>query len=63
MDLEDIENSSNVQAETSFEVQLYIYDLSRGLAKSLTPLFLGELSDFSTPLPSISIINSPNSRS
>lgn len=42
MDLEDIENSSNVQAETSFEVQLYIYDLSRGLAKSLTPLFLGK---------------------
>ncbi|EEC04910.1 conserved hypothetical protein, partial [Ixodes scapularis] len=28
--------------ETSFEVQLYIYDLSRGLAKSLTPLFLGK---------------------
>ncbi|CAN8003006.1 unnamed protein product [Ixodes hexagonus] len=42
MDLEDIENSSNVEAETSFEVQLYIYDLSRGLAKSLTPLFLGK---------------------
>lgn len=42
MDFADIENSSNVQAETSFEVQLYIYDLSKGLAKSLSSVFLGK---------------------
>lgn len=39
----DIEhNTSHIEAETSFEVQLYIYDLSRGLAKTLSPMFLGK---------------------
>ncbi|XP_076309626.1 uncharacterized protein LOC143224962 [Tachypleus tridentatus] len=33
---------SNVEAETTFEVQLYIYDLSKGLAGNLSSIFLGK---------------------
>ncbi|KAH9365262.1 hypothetical protein HPB48_015936 [Haemaphysalis longicornis] len=40
----DMEDTSHIQAETSFEVQLYIYDLSKGLAKTLSSMFLGDLS-------------------
>lgn len=35
-------NLDNVEAETSFEIQLYIYDLSRGLAQSLLSQILGK---------------------
>lgn len=35
------EQLDNVKPETSFEVQLYIYDLSRGLAQSLISQLLG----------------------
>lgn len=38
----DMEDTSHIQAETSFEVQLYIYDLSKGLAKTLSSMFLGK---------------------
>ena len=36
------EQLDNVKPETSFEVQLYIYDLSRGLAQTLISQLLGE---------------------
>ncbi|KAH6942991.1 hypothetical protein HPB50_013437 [Hyalomma asiaticum] len=38
----DGENASHIEAETSFEVQLYIYDLSKGLAKTLSPMLIGK---------------------
>ncbi|XP_050032897.2 uncharacterized protein [Dermacentor andersoni] len=38
----DVENASHIEAETSFEVQLYIYDLSKGLAKTLSPMLIGK---------------------
>lgn len=34
-------NASNVYAESGFEVHLYVYDLSIGLAKELSPALLG----------------------
>lgn len=36
------EQLDNVKPETAFEVQLYIYDLSRGLAQTLISQLLGE---------------------
>ncbi|KAL1466633.1 hypothetical protein MTO96_026469 [Rhipicephalus appendiculatus] len=42
MSAEDPENTSHIEAETSFEVQLYIYDLSKGLAKTLSPMLIGK---------------------
>lgn len=39
---DDNEQSDDFKAETSFEVQLYIYDLSRGLAQSLLSQLLGK---------------------
>ncbi|XP_075526969.1 uncharacterized protein LOC142559226 [Dermacentor variabilis] len=35
-------NESSVYAETGFEVLLYVYDLSKGLAKELSPALLGK---------------------
>lgn len=31
----------DLEAETSFDIQLYIYDMSKGLAKGLSAMFLG----------------------
>lgn len=42
MTSEETEDLSNIEAETSFEVRLYIYDLSKGLAKALSTVFLGK---------------------
>ena len=39
------EQLGDVKPETSFEVQLYIYDLSRGLAQTLLSQLLGKLMD------------------
>lgn len=46
---------------TRYNVQLYIYDLSRGMARSLSPIMLGKLSkdeesDTGWPRPQILII-------
>ncbi|KAI1291792.1 Desumoylating isopeptidase 1 [Halotydeus destructor] len=41
MSLDD-ENYANVKAETSFDIQLYIYDMSKGLAKVFSAMFLGK---------------------
>ncbi|XP_054920279.2 desumoylating isopeptidase 1-like [Dermacentor andersoni] len=35
-------NESSAYGETGFEVQLYVYDLSKGLAKELSPALLGK---------------------
>lgn len=35
------EQLDNIKPETSFEVQLYIYDISRGLAQTLLSQVLG----------------------
>jgi len=32
----------DVEAETSFDIQLYIYDMTKGLAKSLSVMLLGK---------------------
>ena len=32
-----------LEAETSFDIQLYIYDMSKGLAKGLSGMFLGKI--------------------
>lgn len=32
----------DVEPETSFDVQLYIYDMTKGLAKMFSAMFLGE---------------------
>lgn len=39
-----------LEAETSFDIQLYIYDMSKGLAKGLSAMFLGKIAkkDFAT---------------
>lgn len=35
---------------TQYNVQLYIYDLSRGMARSLSPIMLGEYTDLKNPM-------------
>lgn len=37
----DADDCPNVQAETTFEVFLYVYDMTKGMAKTLAPLLIG----------------------
>lgn len=50
---DDDEGEGKLEAETSFDIQLYIYDMSKGLAKGLSVMFLGKIAkrlpeDFAT---------------
>lgn len=42
MNVGDMAKASHKGAETGFEVKLYVYDLSKGLAKRITPVLLGK---------------------
>lgn len=42
MSVGDMAKASRGNAESGFEVQLYVYDLSKGLAKKLSPALLGK---------------------
>ncbi|KAL1479232.1 hypothetical protein MTO96_052026 [Rhipicephalus appendiculatus] len=42
MNVGDMANASRGNAESGFEVLLYVYDLSKGLAKKLSPALLGK---------------------
>lgn len=39
---DNADESGRLEAETSFDIQLYIYDMSKGLAKGLSAMFLGK---------------------
>lgn len=41
---EDFLDEGRLEAETKFDIQLYIYDMSKGLAKGLSAMFLGKYS-------------------
>lgn len=36
------DNYDNIEAETTFEIQLYIYDMTKGMAKMFSQMFLGK---------------------